>query len=88
MYVSVEEPKTLILIEDIAEGEYFWWEDELHLKPIFTSDFLELIKQDKMGDRVIIVGIDDDCISLMNFGTNVLRETRNICIGMDKVKQG
>ena len=88
MYISIQEPETLTLIENIKEGEYFWWDEELYLKPIFTTDLLELIKQDKIGDRVIVVGNDDDCISLMNFGTEVLVETRNLCVSLDKTKQG
>ena len=84
MKVQLEILETCIKIQELAEGDYFWYSDELYIRPIIdiTNTHFPGIE-----DVILVFCISDESLMMMSPVIKVIPETRDLTIIIDKIQQ-
>lgn len=87
MHTELSEPSALVKVKDLGDGDYFWYNEELYFvcsSPTEIHNMLHAANE----VRILVACLHDESLSLIGTDIEVLPETRNLTIVMDKVKQG
>lgn len=87
MHIELSEPSGLVKVKDLGEGDYFWRNDELYFVCTLTAEINNMLDAANEA-RVLIACVHDESLTLVGTDIEVLSETRNLSMVIDKVKQG
>ena len=84
MEVQLKEPDLEEAVSELGEGDYFWYNEELYIRPV-----VEITNTHFPGidDVIIIFCITDESLTMISPEIKVIPETRDLIITVQKEKK-